>query len=108
MTYGCQMIAMCFQNFDDNLKFYTQYFDDAGSAFVLRPDRLRYIPVFIPIPKAQNPAVSYGTATTNPLGPNGPKSLDVNLTTDYGENGATGGTCPIKASTSTTSTTSSR
>lgn len=84
MTYGCQMIAMCFQNFDDNLKFYTQYFDDAGSAFVLRPERLRYIPVFIPIPKAQDPAVSYGTAVTNPLGPNGPKSLNVKLTTDYG------------------------
>ena len=84
MTYGCQMIAMSFQNFDNNLKFYTQYFDDAGSAFVLRPDRLRYIPTFIPIPPPQNPAVSYGTATTNPLGPNGPKSLDMTITTDYG------------------------
>lgn len=86
MTYGCQMIAMCFQNFDDNLKFYTQFFNDAGSAFVLRPDRLRYIPVFIPIPPAQDPAVSYGTATTNPLGSNGPKSLDINITTDFGLN----------------------
>jgi hypothetical protein len=84
MTYGCQMIAMSFQNFDDNMKFYTQYFDDAGSAFVLRPDRLRYIPVFIPIPPAQDPSVSYGTATTNPLGPNGPKSLDMNIVTDNG------------------------
>ena len=84
MTYGCQMIAMSFQNFDDNLQFYTQYFDDAGSAFVLRPERLRYVPVFIPIPPPQNPAVSYGTATTNPLGPNGPKSLDMTITTDYG------------------------
>ena len=92
MTYGCQMIAMCFQNFDDNFKFYSQYFDDAGSAFVLRPERLRYIPTFIPIPPAQNPAVSYGTATTNPLGPNGPSSLDVHITTDFGRgsSGCTG------------------
>jgi len=84
MTYGCQMIAMSFQNFDDNLKFYFQYFDEAGSAFVLRPDRLRYIPTFIPIPPPQNPAVSYGTATTNPLGRNGPSSLNMTITTDYG------------------------
>ena len=91
MTYGCQMIAMSFQNFDDNLKFYTQYFDDAGTAFVLRPERLRYIPVFIPIPPAQNPAVSSGTTTTNPLGPNGPASLDINITTDYGRSNSS---CP--------------
>ena len=49
MTYGCQMIAMSFQNFDDNMKFYTQTFDDAGSAFIPKSDRLTYIPTFIPL-----------------------------------------------------------
>jgi len=84
MTYGCQMIAMSFQNFDDNLQFYVQYFDDAGSAFVLRPERLRYIPTFIPIPPPQDPAVSLGSQITNPLGPNGPASLNMSITTDGG------------------------
>jgi len=86
MTYGCQMIGMSFQNFDNNMKFYTQYFDDAGSAFVLRPDRLRYIPTFIPIPPPQDPSNSYGSRKTNPLGPDGPKSLDIHIETDYGKN----------------------
>jgi hypothetical protein len=85
MTYGCQMIAMCFQNFDNNMKFYTQYFDDAGSAFVLKPDRLRYIPVYIPIPPPQNTALSFGTDTTNPLGKLGPKNLNMHITTDHGK-----------------------
>jgi hypothetical protein len=87
MTYGCQMIGMSFQNFDDNMKFYTQYFDEAGSAFVLRPDRLRYIPEFIPIPKPQDPALSFGSRTTNPLGPTGPKELDMSIVTDNGVGG---------------------
>ena len=93
MAYGCQMIALCFQNFDDNLKFYMQFFDEAGSAFVLRPERLRYIPTFIPIPPAANPAVSYGSAVSNPFGPGGPSNLDMYVTTDYGKNGcgSTGG-----------------
>jgi hypothetical protein len=90
MTYGCQMIGMSFQNFDDNMKFYTQYFDETGSAFVLRPERLRYIPKFIPIPKPQNPALSFGSRTTNPLGANGPTELDMNILTDNGK----GGQCP--------------
>ena len=87
MTYGCQMIAMSFQNFDDNMKFYTQTFDEAGSAFILKPARLTYVPVFIPIPTPQNPALSLGTTVKNPLGPNGPKSLDMYIVTDNGVDG---------------------
>ena len=59
MTYGCQMIGMSFQNFDNYFQYYTQFFDDAGSAFVLRPDRYRYIPIFIPEPTPQDPEVTY-------------------------------------------------
>ena len=92
MSYGCQMNAMSFQNFDDNLKFYVQYFDDAGSAFVLREERLRYIPTYIPEPKAQDPAVSFGTTCVNPLGPNGPKELEMCIESDYG--GASGASGP--------------
>ena len=68
MTYGCQMIGMSFQNFDNNLKYYTKYFDDAGSAFVLRPERYRYVPKFIPKPKCQDPEVTFSdkTLSVNP------------------------------------------
>ncbi len=61
MSYGCQMIGMSFQNFDENLAFYTQQFDDSGSAFILKDEMYRYIPVFIEKPPPQNPEYSYGT-----------------------------------------------
>jgi hypothetical protein len=92
MAYGCQMIGMSFQNFDANMEFYTQQFDDAGSAFILKPERLRYIPVFIPIPPPQNPALSYGTEKTNPFGPDGPPNLDTYVSSDNGK----GTTCNKK------------
>lgn len=71
-TYGCQLIAMSFQNFDNNLQYYTQIFDDAGSAFVLRPDRYRYVPIFIPEPIKQNPNLTFANKpfSVNPYLPN--------------------------------------
>ena len=42
-NYGCQMNALAFQNFDKNMEFYSLYFDKKGSAFVLKPDHLRYV-----------------------------------------------------------------
>ena len=82
MTYGCQMIAMSFQSFDENMQFYTQFFDDVGSAFALKPDTLRYFPTFITAPVAQTPSVTTNIATTNPLGPDGPQSLNINIVPD--------------------------
>jgi hypothetical protein len=64
MSYGCQMVAMSFQNFDPYMERYTQMFDDAGSAFILRPDDYRYIPIFIVKPPPQNPNYSYENRTT--------------------------------------------
>jgi hypothetical protein len=58
-SYGCQMIGMSFQNFDKNMEYYTQLFDDAGSAFILRDDMYRYIPIFIVKPPPQDPNYSY-------------------------------------------------
>ena len=57
--YGVQMIGLSFQNFDNYMKDYTQYFDNEGYAFVLKPESLRYIPVFIPKPPDADPNVSY-------------------------------------------------
>ena len=59
MKLGCQMICMNFQNVDNNLIFYLEQFNEAGSAFILKPSQLRYIPVASKIPKQQNPDLSY-------------------------------------------------
>ena len=59
MKYGCHMVALSFQNFDANMQYYNELFDTNGSAFILKPAYLRYIPVTIPIPPPPNPAYSY-------------------------------------------------
>uniref|UniRef100_A0A6C0H943 PI-PLC Y-box domain-containing protein n=1 Tax=viral metagenome TaxID=1070528 RepID=A0A6C0H943_9ZZZZ len=56
---GCQMISMRYQLNDVNLQENNKFFNDAGCAFVLKPENLRDIPVTVPAPKQQNPAVSY-------------------------------------------------
>jgi hypothetical protein len=58
---GCQMTAARFQKVDTNLENYTIYFDEKGYAFVLKPERLRYVPVTIPTPEPQKPQLSYAT-----------------------------------------------
>ena len=37
MNYGCQMVGMSFQSFDNNMEYYSLFFDRAGSAFALKP-----------------------------------------------------------------------
>ena len=59
MNYGCQFIAMAFQNKDANLDFYTDEFNNENTAFILKPKNLRYIPVSIPIPAPPDEALSY-------------------------------------------------
>ena len=56
---GCQMVGMSFQNFDTNMEYYDLFFDGVGSAFALKPESLRFIPVTIPEPTQQDPALSY-------------------------------------------------
>ena len=38
---GVQIMAMNFQNFDSNLKFYSLFFDGTQSAFILKPEDMR-------------------------------------------------------------------
>ena len=59
--YGCQWVGMSFQNFDSNMEYYHLFFDEAGSAFVLKPEGLRFVPVTIPNPTPQKPENSYTT-----------------------------------------------
>jgi competence transcription factor ComK len=81
-TYGCQMIAMSFQNFDENMKYYTKFFDDAGTAFVLRNEMYRYKPTYLPLPVKQDKCNTYAFRTTNPMGPNGPAALNIQILPD--------------------------
>jgi hypothetical protein len=59
-TWGCQMVAMCFQEEarDEKLKAYEDKFASVGYAFILKPEDLRYVPITIPAPKPPNPKAS--------------------------------------------------
>jgi hypothetical protein len=106
-TYGCQMIAMSFQNFDNNMQYYTKFFDDAGSAFVLRDDMYRYKPVFIPAPIPQKKCNTFAFKTTNPLGANGPASLNMQILPDCTDKDYIEGTTADSDATTTKSTSGS-
>ena len=58
---GCQMLAMRYQLFDEYLQENNMFFDNHGSAFVLKPERLRQKDISIPAPPDQNPELSYAT-----------------------------------------------
>lgn len=60
MRYGCQCIAMNYQNYDEHLEFMDTFFENEGHAFVLKPEELRFIPVVINNPAKQNPNLSFG------------------------------------------------
>ena len=52
--YGIQMIGMCYQNYDENLKYYENMFAQIGHAFSLKPEKFRYKPELINCPKETN------------------------------------------------------
>jgi hypothetical protein len=58
---GCQMTAMVYSNFDTNLAMDCGFYDKIGSAFELKPERLRYKEIYVDDPNPQNPANSYET-----------------------------------------------
>tara|TARA_B110001450_G_scaffold255703_2_gene283947 strand:- start:3189 stop:4376 length:1188 start_codon:yes stop_codon:yes gene_type:complete len=60
MQYGCQFIAMAFQNLDEKMLAYHKFFDDNNSAFVLKPRELRYIPRTINIKEDPVKALTFG------------------------------------------------
>ena len=60
---GCQLLGMRYQQIDANVEVNDIFFDDNGYAFVLKPEKLRYIPVTIELPPPQNPELSYATRT---------------------------------------------
>lgn len=64
-TYGIQMLAMRYQLVDTNLEENNIFFDEEGHAFVLKPEKLRYIPETIAAPPPQDPNVSFATRTVS-------------------------------------------
>lgn len=63
MQYGCQFICMNYPNVDANMIFYNKYFNENGTAFVLKPESLRYKVTKIPVPPPPDPALSYAKKT---------------------------------------------
>ena len=76
-AYGCQFIGMSFQNFDDKMEFYALLFDQAGSAFILKPERLRYVEVIIPAAELAPEQVSLAPRFTNPPGTDGNSNMTI-------------------------------
>lgn len=64
MSYGCQFVAMSFQTYDSNMEYYDKLFDKSNSAFILKDEKLRYVPVTIPVPPKANPMNSYKDRTS--------------------------------------------
>jgi hypothetical protein len=64
MSYGCQFVAMSFQKYDSNMEYYDKLFDKNNSAFILKEEKLRYIPVTIAAPPKANPMNSYKDRTS--------------------------------------------
>jgi hypothetical protein len=60
---GCQLLGMRYQKIDTNIEENDIFFDENGYAFVLKPEKLRYVPVTIELPPPQNPELSYATRT---------------------------------------------
>tara|TARA_Y100000816_G_scaffold292612_1_gene289090 strand:+ start:7970 stop:9112 length:1143 start_codon:yes stop_codon:yes gene_type:complete len=58
---GCQLIGMRFS--ERNVSFVEQeeFFNDNGTAFVLKPADLRFVQKYIPKPKPQNPKLGFQT-----------------------------------------------
>ena len=65
---GCQMVAMAFQKKDANMVAYLKRFQDFGSAFILKPPELRYVPIVLKNPNPVDPTetlTSEKTATAS-------------------------------------------
>ena len=65
MNYGCQFVAMSFQIYDSNLEYYINKFNAKNSAFILKDESLRYIPVTLPPPPPANKMNSYENRTVS-------------------------------------------
>jgi len=73
--YGCQLIALCFQNYDTNMQHYEKIFNNNKHAFVLKNESLRHKPVIIDVPKAASPHIGLNTKNASIKNPFIPAKL---------------------------------
>ena len=65
---GIQMTALQYQKDDTSLQEMRQFFNRANTAFVLKPEELRYVQRYIPPPKKQDPKLSFATRNNHAQG----------------------------------------
>lgn len=65
---GCQLMAMNFQNVDQNLLTYNEIFEKKQSAFVPKPNELIYIPETVPVPQPLDETLSYESKIVKSIG----------------------------------------
>lgn len=56
---GCQMVCMNYQNMDRNMKYYLNFFNEGGSAFIPKPAYLCKTSTSISCPEPPNPKLSF-------------------------------------------------
>ena len=70
---GCQLMAMNFQNVDQNLLTYNELFEKKESAFVPKPNELIYVPVLVSKPEPLPSYLSYAAKQID-----GPGNIKIN------------------------------
>ena len=89
---GCQMPAMCFQNFDNEMENYSYFFANDESAFVEKPPALKETIAQLPSPISQNKNLGFQQRCQDiKLGSLGTKRICTGIPPG-GSDGAVGGT----------------
>lgn len=65
---GCQFIGMHFQNFDTNLEYYFELFDELRYAYILKECSMRHFPTHYLVDKASNPGAACATEQNTDFG----------------------------------------
>ena len=72
---GFQFVTMNFHIIDEHLKYYINLFNDGGSAFILKPEKLRYKRVTINKPKEADKNLSFAPKEMSIMGGEGKLAL---------------------------------
>ena len=72
---GFQFVTMNFHIIDEHLKYYLTFFNNAGSAFVLKPEKLRYKRVTVSKPKEADKNLSFAPKEISVMGGEGKLAL---------------------------------